>query len=98
MFCKINGERNCQELHLSTCIQLRMTKHLSGKAMKFRHLLGCDTIVCDDSEMLRMLPEVLLLIGYWCLNRYVNCFTLDWNQLAFAVPETVIKFIVGRCF
>ena len=27
-----------------------------------------------------------------------NCFTLDWNQLAFAVPETVINFIVGRCF
>ena len=45
-----------------------------------------------------MLLGALLLIGYWCLNRYVNCFTLDWNQLAFAVPETVINFIVGRCF
>ena len=26
------------------------------------------------------------------MNRYVNCFTIDWNQLAFAVPETVINF------
>ena len=34
----------------------------------------------------------------WCLNRYINCFTLDWNELAFAVPETVIDLIVGRCF
>ena len=55
-------------------------------------------LVCDDSEILRMLLGTLLLIGYWCLNRYVNCFTLDWNQLAFAVPETVINLIVGRCF
>ena len=37
-----------------------------------------------------MLLGALLLIDYWCLNRYVNRFTLDWNQLAFAVPETVI--------
>ena len=34
-----------QELHLSTGIQLRMTKHPSRKVMNFRHLLGCDTIV-----------------------------------------------------
>ena len=33
-----------QELHLSTCIQLRMTKHPSRKIMNSRHLLGCDTI------------------------------------------------------
>ena len=45
-----------------------------------------------------MLLGVLLLIGYWCLNRYNNCFTLDCNQLAFTVPETVINMIVGRCF
>ena len=45
-----------------------------------------------------MLLRVLLLIGYWYLNRYVNCFTLDWNKLAFVVPETVINLIVGRCF
>ena len=33
-----------QEIHLSTCIQLRMTKHPSRKkVMNFRHLLGCDT-------------------------------------------------------
>ena len=37
--------RKSQELHLSTCIQLRMTKHPSGKVMNFRHSLGCDTIV-----------------------------------------------------
>ena len=54
MFCKINGERKCQELHLSTCIQLRMTKHPSRKAMNFRHLLGCDTIV--RFKMLALLP------------------------------------------
>ena len=29
---------------LSTCIQLRMTKHPSRKVMNFRHLLSCDTI------------------------------------------------------
>ena len=34
-----------QEFHLSTCIQLRMTKHPSRKVMNFRDLLGCDTIV-----------------------------------------------------
>ena len=33
---------------------------------------------------------VLLLIGYWC--------TFDWNQLAFAVPETLINLTVGRYF
>ena len=37
-----------QGLHLSTCIQLRMTKHPSRKVMNFRHLLGCDTI--DDNS------------------------------------------------
>ena len=41
--CKINGDRKSQELRLSTCIQLRMTKHPSRKVMDFRHLLGCDT-------------------------------------------------------
>ena len=44
IFCIINGDRMSQELHLSTCIQLRMTKHPSRKVMNFRHLLGCDTI------------------------------------------------------
>ena len=44
MFCKVNGDRKSQELHLSTCIQLRMTKHPSRKVMNFRHLLYCDTI------------------------------------------------------
>ena len=39
-----NGDRKSQKLHLSTCIQLRMTKHPSRKVMNFRHLLGCDTI------------------------------------------------------
>ena len=34
-------------IHLSTCIQLRMTKYPSGKVMNFRHLLGCDTIVVE---------------------------------------------------
>ena len=34
-----------QELQLTTCIQLRMTKHPSRKVMNFRHLLGCDTKV-----------------------------------------------------
>ena len=34
-----------QELHLSNCIQLGMTKHPSRKGMNFRHLLGCHTIV-----------------------------------------------------
>ena len=33
---------------LSTCIQLRMTKHPSRKIMNFRHLLGCDTIVLEN--------------------------------------------------
>ena len=33
---------------LSTCIQLRITKHPSQKVMNFRHLLSCDTIVYDD--------------------------------------------------
>ena len=39
------------------------------------------------SKILRILLEVemLLLIDYWCLNRYINCFTFDWNQLAVAV-------------
>ena len=37
-------------------------------------------------------------MGLLCFNRYINCFTLDWNQLAFAVPETVINLIVGGCF
>ena len=41
----INCDRKSQELHLSTCIQLRMTKHPSRKVMNVRHLLGCDTIV-----------------------------------------------------
>ena len=42
-FYKINGNRKSQQLHLSTCIQSRMTKHPSQKVMNFRHLLGCDT-------------------------------------------------------
>ena len=46
------------------------------------------------SKVLRVL---LLLTGYWCLNRFINRFTLDWNQLAFAVPVTVINLIVSRC-
>ena len=33
-----------QELHLSTCIQLRMTKNPFRKVTNFRHLLGCDTV------------------------------------------------------
>ena len=45
IFCKINGDRKSQELHLRICIQLRMTKHPSRKVVNFRHLLGCDTIV-----------------------------------------------------
>ena len=34
-----------QELHLSTCIQLRMTTHPSRNVTNFLHLLGCDTII-----------------------------------------------------
>ena len=45
IFCKINGDR--KSLHLSTCIQLRMTKHPFQKAMYFRHLLSCDTIILE---------------------------------------------------
>ena len=45
IFCKIDSHRKSQQLHLSTCIQLRVTKHPSRKVMNFRHLLGCDTIV-----------------------------------------------------
>ena len=37
-------KRKSEELHFSTCIQVHMTKHPSQKVMKFRHLLGCDTI------------------------------------------------------
>ena len=37
-----------KELHSSTCIQLRTTKHSSRKVMNFRHLLGCDTIVNSE--------------------------------------------------
>ena len=33
-----------KELHLSTYIQLRMTKHPSRKVTNFRHLLSCGTI------------------------------------------------------
>ena len=39
-----------QELHLSTCIHLRETKHPSRKVVNFRHLLGCDTIVTADEK------------------------------------------------
>ena len=46
----INGDRKSQELHLSTCIQLRMTKYPSRKVMNFRHLLGCDTIADNITE------------------------------------------------
>ena len=42
---KINGDRKFQDLHLSTCIQLRMTKHPPQKVKIFRYLLSCDTIV-----------------------------------------------------
>ena len=28
IFCKINGDKRSQELHLSTCIQLRMTQNI----------------------------------------------------------------------
>ena len=45
MFCKTNGDKKSQELHLSTCIQLRVLKRLSRKVINFRHLLSCDTIV-----------------------------------------------------
>ena len=45
MFCKTNGDKKSQELHLSTCIQLRVLKHPSRKVINFRHLLSCDTIV-----------------------------------------------------
>ena len=44
IFCTINGDRKSQELHLSTCVQLCMTKHPSRKVINFRHSLGCDTI------------------------------------------------------
>ena len=39
-----NCHRKSQELHLSTCIQLPITKHPSRKVMNFRHLLGRDAI------------------------------------------------------
>ena len=44
IFCKINGDRKSQELHLSTCIQLRMTKHPSWKSWILDIYSGCDTI------------------------------------------------------
>ena len=44
MFCKTNGDKRSQELHLSTCIQLRALKHPSSKVINFRHLLSCDTM------------------------------------------------------
>ena len=38
MFCETNGDKKSQELHLSTCIQLRVLKHPSRKVINFRHL------------------------------------------------------------
>ena len=46
IFCKTNGVKKSQELHLSTCIQLRFLKHPSRKLIHFRHLLICGTIWC----------------------------------------------------
>ena len=54
IFCEINGGRKSLEVHLRTCIQLRMTKHPSRKVMNFRHLLGCDTI---DNGVISSDPE-----------------------------------------
>ena len=53
------------ELHLSTCIQLRMTKYPSRKVMNFRHLLGCDTIGVNIIDPLILLKRenVLILIS-----------------------------------
>ena len=41
IFCKINGDRKSQELHLST---LRRIKDPSRQVINFRHSLGCHTI------------------------------------------------------
>ena len=38
--------KKSQELHLSTCIQLRVLKHPSRKVINFRHLLSCDALAC----------------------------------------------------
>ena len=51
--CIINGDRKSQELHSSTCIQLRMTKHPSRKVINFRYLLGCDTFYGNDEIKFR---------------------------------------------
>ena len=56
-------------LHLSTCIQLRMTKHPSRKVMNFRHLLGCDTIGKLADKVLAALPGIISSILSWILNR-----------------------------
>ena len=63
IFCKVNGDKKSQKLHLSTCIQLRMTKHPSRKVMNFRHSLGCDTI--DYS--------VNVLAEYQLVNLKIEC-------------------------
>ena len=39
-----------QELHLSTCIELRVLKHPSRKVINFRHLLSCDTYGNNDTH------------------------------------------------
>ena len=46
-----NADRKSQELHLSTCIQLRMTKCPSRQVMNFRHLLGCDTKIMSSRHL-----------------------------------------------
>ena len=51
ILCKINRDIKSLEAHLSTCIQLHMTKHPSRKVMDFRHLLGCDTIAQNQKEI-----------------------------------------------
>ena len=59
------GDRKSQELHLSTCIQLRMTKHSSRKVTNFRHLLSCDT---TDARILAL--HTGRVLNYTVLQKY----------------------------
>ena len=75
------------KLHLSTCIQLLMTKHPSRKVMNFRHLLGCDTFIITSVGIAHRPNEIVVVPKLLA----VSCFSVDGRS---ARPDP--REIIGR--
>ena len=50
--------KSLKERHLSTCIQLLITKHPSRNVLYFRHLLSCDIIEGLSNKVMGLKRQV----------------------------------------